>query len=81
MGQPAGYIKNPVQRSKWAAIVEMAVFTKDGIEVQNLRRDNSALKELTEPFTNLYATKQMPWYTIFLKDINWFAGNKRKTSH
>ena len=81
MGQPAAYIKNPLERSKWAAIVEMTVFTKDGIEVQNLRQDNSALKELTDPLTNLYATKQMPWYTIYLKDINWFAGNKRKTSH
>ena len=64
MGQPAGYDKNslsinpfweqttaepPLERSKWASIVEMTVFTKDGIEVQNLLRGKPALKQLTEP--------------------------------
>ena len=54
MAQPAGYSKNllninpfwekassepPLEWSKWAAIFEMAVFAKDGIEVRNLQRN------------------------------------------
>ena len=64
MAQPAGYSKNPlninpfwektsaeppVEWSKWAAIVEMAVFAKDGVEVRNLLRAKPPLVEPPEP--------------------------------
>ena len=50
MAQPSGYSKNPlnfnpfwvqasveppIEWSKWAAILEMAILAKDGIEVRN----------------------------------------------
>ena len=53
MAQSSGYSENPLkinpfwekvcvepplEWSKWAAILEMAVFAKDGIEVRNLLR-------------------------------------------
>ena len=37
----------PLEWSKWAAIFEMALFVKDGIEVRNLQRNK--LVELIEP--------------------------------
>ena len=64
MAQPAGYSKNPLNInpfwekasvepplvwSKWAAILEMAVFAKDGIEVRNLLRARPQLVEPSEP--------------------------------
>ena len=63
MAQPAGFSKNPLsinsfwekassepplEWSKWAAIFEMAVFAKDGIEVRNLQRNRPPLVEPTE---------------------------------
>ena len=62
--QPAGFSKNPLninpfwekassepplEWSKWAAIFEMAVFAKDGIEGRNLQRNKTPLVEPTEP--------------------------------
>ena len=63
MAQPAGFSKNPLNSpfwekalaepllewSKWAAIFEMAVFAKDGIEVRNLQRNKPPLVEPIEP--------------------------------
>ena len=66
MAQPAGYSKislniNPLwekasvepalEWSKWAAILEMAVFAKDGIEVRNLLR---ARPQLVKPAELIY---------------------------
>ena len=60
MAQPLGYTKNPLsinpfwkkasaepplEWSKWAAILEMAVFAKDGIEDSKLLRIKPALLE------------------------------------
>ena len=65
MAQPANLLKNPLnispfwekasakpplEWSKWAALFEMAVFAKDGIEVRNLPRNKPPLVERTEPF-------------------------------
>ena len=59
MAQSAGYSKNqlninpfwekasaepPLKWSKWAAIIEMAIFAKDGIEVRNLLRAREELE-------------------------------------
>ena len=64
MPQSAGYSKNPLninpfwekasaeptlEWSKWAAILEMAVFAKDGIEVRNLLRNKTELIDPTVP--------------------------------
>ena len=64
MAQPAEFSKNPLnispfwekalaepplEWSKWAALFEMAVFAKDGIEVRNLPRNKPPLAERTEP--------------------------------
>ena len=64
IAQPAGYFKNPLninpfwekasfepplEWSKWAANVEMAIFAKDGIEVRNLSRARPTLFEPSEP--------------------------------
>ena len=64
MAQPAGYSKNPLnvnpfwenasvepplEWSKWAAILEMAVFAKDGIELRILLRARPPLVEPPEP--------------------------------
>ena len=64
MAQPAKLLKNPLnispfwekastepplEWSKWAALFEMAVFAKDGIEVRNLPRNKPPLVERTEP--------------------------------
>ena len=38
----------PLEWSKWAAIFDMAVFAKDGIEVRNLQRNRPPLVEPTE---------------------------------
>ena len=66
MAQPAGYSRNslninpfwekasvepPLEWSKWAAIMEMAIFAKDGIEVRNLLR---AQPTLVEPSESVY---------------------------
>ena len=63
MAQPAGYSKNPLninpfwekasvepplEWSKWATIMEMAIFAKDVIEVRNLLRAGPALVEPPE---------------------------------
>ena len=68
MAQPAGYSKNPLninqfwerasaepplEWTKWAAILEMAVFAKDGIEIQNLLRARPTLVEPAEPVYEL----------------------------
>ena len=39
----------PLGWSKWASILEMSVFAKDGIEVQNLLRNKLQLIEPAEP--------------------------------
>ena len=64
MAQPAGSTKNPLsfnsfwekassepplEWSKWAAIVELAVFAKDGIVIQNLLREKHEITLPTEP--------------------------------
>ena len=69
IAQSAGYSKNPLninpfwlkasaeprlERSKWAAIFEMAVFAKDGVEVRNLQRNKP---QLVEPTEHIYEVK------------------------
>ena len=64
MAQPAGCSKNPLkfnpfwerasaepplEWTKWAAIMEMAVFAKDGIEIRNVLRARPTLVEPAEP--------------------------------
>ena len=64
MAQPPGFLKNPLninpfwerasaepplEWTKWAAILEMAVFVKDGIEIQNLLRTRPQLIEPSKP--------------------------------
>ena len=64
MAQPPGFSKNqlninpfweresaepPLEWTKWAALLEMAVFAKDGIEVRNLLRKRPPLVESSEP--------------------------------
>ena len=64
MAQPAGFSKNPLninpfcertsaehplEWTKWAAILKMAVFAKDGIEIRNLLRARPQLVEPSEP--------------------------------
>ena len=71
MVQPAGFSKNPLninplwekasaepplEWSKWAAIVEKAVFAKDGIEVRKLQRTKPPLVDPTEPIYELEIT-------------------------
>ena len=63
MAQSTGYSKNPLninpywekasvepplEWSKWAAILELAVFAKDGIEIRNLLRASPLLVEPNE---------------------------------
>ena len=63
MAQPSGFLKNPLninpfwerasaepplEWTKWAAILKMAVFEKDGIEIQNLLRTRPQLVETSE---------------------------------
>ena len=69
MAQSAGYSKNPLkinpfwekasakpllEWSKWAAILEMAVFAKGGIEIRKLLRNKT---ELVEPAVPTYEAK------------------------
>ena len=42
-------VEPPLEWSKWAATLEMAVFAKDGIEVPNLLRARPQLVEPSEP--------------------------------
>ena len=71
MAQPAGYSKNllninplwekasaepPLEWSRWAAILEMAVFAKDGVEVRNLLRAKPPLVEPLEPIYKVEIT-------------------------
>ena len=64
MAHPPGFSKNPLNMNpfwerasaepplewtKWAAILEMAVFAKDGIEIRNLLRAKPPLVEPSEP--------------------------------
>ena len=64
MAQPPGFWKNPLninpfwerasaepplEWNKWAAILEMALFAKDGIEIRNLLRAKPQLVEPSEP--------------------------------
>ena len=64
MAQSAGSAKNPLsinffwekasaeaplEWSKWVALVELAVFAKDGIEIQNLLREKHPITLPTEP--------------------------------
>ena len=39
----------PLEWTKWAAILEMAVFARDGIEIRNLLRAKPPLVEPSEP--------------------------------
>ena len=71
MAQPAGYSKNPlninpfwekayvdppVEWSTWPAIVEMAIFAKDGIEVRNLLRARPTIVKPSEPIYEVEIT-------------------------
>ena len=71
MVQSAGFSKNPLnfnpiwekasavpplEWSKWAAKLEMAVFAKDGIEIRNLQRSKPPLVEPTEPIYEVEIT-------------------------
>ena len=71
MAQSAGYSKKqlninsfwkkasaepPLEWYKWAAIMEMAIFAKDGIEVRNLLRARPHLIEPAEPVYELEMT-------------------------
>ena len=66
--QPAGFWKNPLsinpfwervsaepplEWTKWAAILEMAVFAKDGNDIRNLVRAKPPLVEQTEPISEV----------------------------
>ena len=66
MAQPAAYQdprKNPpfwqkapgepLERSKWAAMMEMAVLAKDGIAVHNLNTTNPSVIDPTKPIKKL----------------------------
>ena len=68
MAQPSGFTKKPLsinpfwekasaepplEWSKWAAILEVAAFIKDGIEVRNLVRAKPPLFETPEPIYEL----------------------------
>ena len=46
----------PFERSKCAAIIEMAVFAKDGIEVRNLLRDKLELVDPPKPILEVEIT-------------------------
>ena len=46
----------PLEWSKWAATLEMAVFAKDGIEIRNLLRVRPTLVEPAEPVYELEIT-------------------------
>ena len=75
MAQPPGFSKNPLninpfwerasaepplELTKWAAILEMAVFAKDGIEIRNLLRARPTLVEPESQYTRLKSmVKQM----------------------
>ena len=80
MAQPAGYSKTALniypfwekmsvepllEWSKWAAILEMAVFTKNGIEVRNLLRARPSLVKPSE--------------LIYEVEITAKQGHRRKT--
>ena len=71
MAQPPEFSKNPLninpfwerasaepllERTKWAAILEMAVFAKDGIEIRNLLRARPTLVEPAEPVYEIEIT-------------------------
>ena len=71
MAQPAVISKNPLninpfweralaepplEWTKWAAILEMAVFAKDGIEIKNLLRARPTLVEPAEPVYEIKIT-------------------------
>ena len=69
MAQPAAYqnpMKNPpfwqkasaepLERSKWAVMMEMAVLAKDGIEVHNLNTTNPPVNDPTETILKLELT-------------------------
>ena len=47
--------ESPLDWSKWAAILEMAIFAKDGIEVRNLLRTKPPIIEPAEP---IYEAKE-----------------------
>ena len=64
MAQPPGFSKNPLninpfwerasaepplEWTKWAAILEFAVFAKDGIEIRSILRTRPQLIEPSEP--------------------------------
>ena len=46
----------PLEWSKWPAIVEMAVFAKDGIEIRNLLGDKPELVDPPEPILEVEIT-------------------------
>ena len=74
MAQQSGFLKNPpyinpfwerasakppLEWTKWAAILEMAVFAKDGIEIRNLLRALPQLVKLFEPVYEVDITGEM----------------------
>ena len=48
----------PLEWTKWAAILEMAVFAKDGIEIRNLLRARPQLVESSEPVYEVKITDE-----------------------
>ena len=101
MAQPAGYSKNPLninqfwerasaepplEWTKWAAILEMAVFAKDGIEIRNLLRARPALAKPAEPVYELEiqdeteAQRKKREVRNQEKRVGWENQNKTRTS-
>ena len=71
MAQPTGFLKiplninpfwerasaePPLEWTKWAEILEMAVFAKDGFEIRNLLRTRPQLVEPSEPVYEVETT-------------------------
>ena len=48
----------PLEWTKWAALLEMAVFAEDGIEIRNLLRARPQLVEPSEPVHEVEITAE-----------------------
>ena len=46
--------EHPLEWSKWVALVELAVFAKDGIEIRNLLRDKPEVTLPIEPILDRF---------------------------
>ena len=73
MAQPPGFSKNPLninplwkrasaepqlEWTKWAAILELALFAKDGIEIRTIFRTSPQLVEPSEPVYEVEITSE-----------------------